>query len=100
MVHKEKTKPAKVLSITFKANTTTGTIILTPSHYVFVKSPSAGFERMMSQDVSLGDQFFLPESQEYAEITHITPMLIPAHDLVAVYTPSNTLIANGLYASC
>src|ERR1700677_2906072 len=55
---------------------------------------------MMAQEAAIGYELYLPSSSEFAKITQIVSLQIPSRDLVAVYTFSNTLIANDVFASC
>ncbi len=56
-----------------------------------------------AKDVTFSDSLFLvdnPGTLIPVKIKSIQEDVVPIEDLIQVYTPSNNLIANNLYASC
>lgn len=100
--------PLQVLEYVDLTSGKVGKLEVSPSHYVYVLRPTAtGEEELLhiqSQQALVGDLFMIrteePERKQFASLINVSTRFVPNDELISVYTPSRTIVANDILASC
>ena len=90
-----------LFEVDFASEDITGTLALTPGHYVFIRRNNEAIQHIPSEDIFIGDEFLhVHPSSAWVKVVAARAVVIPSSQVIHVETPSKTIVANGLLSSC